>query len=254
MLRRDRPLVHQFLLAVGLGAAALLPAIAGLAQEPDSQEPSHLRSVTQCPSDLNQLTTWLLADLPSYANRVASRSLSLDRPEDRPGLSPPNTVIVAGPPDFTPIDLPRVPTGEALDSAPDAPETSLQQVFFTTLERQYWQNQAVLLQNYHWLFLVQSQDGWHMALLHSSLDIYPAAHRAPTPPQESSDGIVGQAVRLWLRDCRAGAVFPPSAAEYAAPPDVSIPPVETPPLETTPAETTPAETPPDSAPFDSTRP
>ena len=25
----------------------------------------------------------------------------------------------------------------------------------------------------------------------------------PTPPQETSDGIIGQGVQLWLRDCRA---------------------------------------------------
>jgi hypothetical protein len=114
----------------------------------------------------------------------------------------------------------------------------LQQVFFTTLERQYWRNQMVSLQNYHWLFLVQNQDGWYLGLLYSSLGRYPsgdgplspvASQRAPTPPEESSDGIIGQAIRLWLRDCRAGAVFPANAAEDSTFPDSTVPPESIPP-------------------------
>ncbi|WP_196358085.1 hypothetical protein [Nodosilinea nodulosa] len=216
MFRRDRPLVHRFLLILGLGAAALMPFEGGLAAQESSAAPasSYLRPPALCPSDLTQLTARLLADLPSYANRVASRSQSVEQ------LStlPPNTVIVAGQPDFTPLDLAPAPSpAEPGDRAP------LRQIFFTTLERQYWHNQIVSLQNFHWLFLVQSDDGWHMALLYSSLGQYPMDHRAPTPPQESSNGIVGQAVRLWLRDCRAGAIFPADAEEYAVPPDSESP-------------------------------
>jgi hypothetical protein len=28
--------------------------------------------------------------------------------------------------------------------------------------------------------------------------------RPPTPPRESGNGVIGQAVNLWLRDCRLG--------------------------------------------------
>ncbi|MBW4480983.1 MAG: hypothetical protein KME14_00420 [Tildeniella torsiva UHER 1998/13D] len=214
MFYRDRPLARLAALA---GGVALLLALGGAlqAQEPPEPEPSYLRPANPCPSDPQVLATQLLADLPSYANRVSSRNLDLSTNP----LQPVSSILVASAPDLTPLDLAQLsPAGAASDRVPDA---DLQQVFFTTLERQYWQGRPTSLQHHHWLFLTPTQEGWHMALLFSSLGTYPSSgplgsiSRAPTPPQESSDGIVGQAVRLWLRDCRAGAVFPavPAATE-----------------------------------------
>lgn len=208
-------------LFLGLGAVVLASAGSRLQAQPPPAASSYLRPPYRCPSDLQGLTTRLLVDMPSYANRVASRSLSIPL---QPNIPPPNIVVLAGPPDFTPVDLADSPPGEAADRAAASDVTH--QVFFTTLERQYWQDQEVLLQNYHWLFLVQYQDGWYMALMYSTLGRYPSSgpfgtqQRPPTPPQESSDGIVGQAVRLWLRDCRAGAVF---SGEADALPDMPLP-------------------------------
>ncbi len=31
-----------------------------------------------------------------------------------------------------------------------------------------------------------------------------AANQPPTPPSETTDGIIGRGVQQWLRDCRAG--------------------------------------------------
>ncbi len=202
-------------------AAALSPPPA-LGQGPP---PAYLRPSQACPTDVQRLVSELLADLPSYANRVASRNLDLSRrPPD-----PITTVLVVSSPDFTPIDLAELASpgpGQEHDAA-------LEQVFFTTLERQYRQNRVVSLQHHHWLFLTQTPEGWRMALLYSSLGTLPpensAPGRPPTRPQESSDGIVGQAVRLWLRDCRAGAVF--------------LAPAETVPLDT-PSRDSPLDIPP----------
>jgi len=155
-----------------------------------------IRPHNPCPAELEPLVAQLLNDLPTYSNLVASRSLG--HPEER--SSPFGTVLVASQPDFTPL-----PLGET------APRENLHQIFFTTLERQYWQQQAVSLQHYHWLFLVQGDDGWRLSLLYSSLGAYPAGSRGATPPQESSQGLVGQAIALWLRDCRAGAIAFPEA-------------------------------------------
>ncbi|MBD2231962.1 hypothetical protein [Phormidium tenue] len=216
MFYRDRPLVRQAVLAAG---TVLLLALGGdlQAQEPPEPEPNYLRPAEPCPSDPQVLATQLLADLPSYANRVSSRNLDLSTNP----IQPVTTILVASAPDFTPLELSQMsPAGAASDREPDA---GLQQVFFTTLERQYWQGQPTSLQHHHWLFLTPTQDGWHMALLFSSLGTYPSSgplgsgSRPPTPPQESSDGIVGQAVRLWLRDCRAEAVFPPDAEVEISP-------------------------------------
>jgi hypothetical protein len=180
-----------------------LGSTAGIAApSPLGDDPVFLRPVDPCPEEVNRLVSGLLQDLPSYANRVASRSLG--HPAEQ--IHPFGAVLIASQPDFEPLDLSEQAFGAGLDQA-----SAIQQVFFTTLERHYRNNQAVSLQNYHWLFLVRSEDGWRLALLYSSVGAYPAAVRSPTPPEESSDGIVGQAVRLWLRDCRAGAVFLPDA-------------------------------------------
>lgn len=164
----------------------------------DDRAPRFLRPQNACPVHLPSLVDRLLQDLPTYTELVAARSLELRA--DRPSSF--GTVLIASQPDYTPIELEETFYGEVSDS--------VQQVFFTTLERQYWQSQAFSLQNYHWLFLAEAENGWYLSQMYSSLGSYPAeAQDAPSPPQESSDGIVGQAVTLWLRDCRAGAVFPP---------------------------------------------
>lgn len=223
MFHCDRPLVRQAALAAG---TVLLLALGGdlQAQELPEPEANYLRPAAPCPSDPQVLATQLLADLPSYANRVSSRNLDLSTNP----IQPVTTILVASAPDFAPLDLSQLlPDGAASDREPDA---DLQQVFFTTLERQYWQGRPISLQHHHWLFLAPTQDGWHMALLFSSLGPYPSSgslgssSRPPTPPQESSDGIVGQAVRLWLRDCRAEAVFPTDAEVESVFPDPSTTP------------------------------
>lgn len=185
----------------------------------EAGDPVYLRPSEACPAEYENLVTTLLRDLPQYANLVAARSfrLPMNRPAPDtsgattpPTPSPVGTMLIASQPDFEPIDLTDRAFGAGLDPASD-----LRQVFFTTLERQYLSHQVVSLQQFHWLFLVQTEDGWRSVLIYSSLGGDPArplADQRLTPPQESSQGIVGQAVRLWLRDCRAGAVFPPASS------------------------------------------
>jgi hypothetical protein len=146
-----------------------------------------------CPADVETLTNLLIKDIPGYANRVIQRVRKLDRPVY---LS--TYVIIARRPEFKPLPL----TNRQYN--PVLPDTS-QQVFFTTLERRYSQNKVIEAQNYHWLFLARSQDGWRLAMVYTQFGS-PSGDEPPTPPQETSDGVIGQAIRLWLRDCRAGAI------------------------------------------------
>ncbi len=185
-------------------AAAIAPAVA---TEPEAELP-FLRPSMTCPTEVPTLMTGLLRDLPAYANRVARRSI--DKQADGTGFG---TMLVAGRAEFEPLDIDLLVFDEALLS-----EAVVQQVFFTTLERQYITTEAVLLEQYHWLFLTAGTEGWHVALMFSRLAPDESERQPPTPPMESSDGIVGQAVRLWLRDCRAGAVYPiePGASEAGA--------------------------------------
>jgi hypothetical protein len=165
-----------------------------------------IRPAIQCPADLTTLTPLLLRDLPSYANRVSQRAYTNFRTADLPGY-----VILADRPEYAPLSLnpenlnsarsSRYPQGVASPNTEDQPA----QIFFTTLERQYVSGKPVSLQHYHRVFLVETEEGWQLALMFSTIGNYPA-DQPPTPPQDTSQGVIAQAIRLWLRDCRAGSV------------------------------------------------
>ncbi|XHU96236.1 MAG: hypothetical protein JJP05_01920 [cyanobacterium endosymbiont of Rhopalodia gibba] len=148
---------------------------------------------TSCPSDLQRLTELMLKDLPSYANRVIQR----ERLRARPFPSS-LYILVAGRPEFEPLPLTNLQYQPVL-------EDTAQQVFFTTLERQYGEESLVNLENYYWLFLTQTEKGWRSVILFSQLASLNDGG-LPLPPEDASNGPIGQGIRLWLRDCRAGAV------------------------------------------------
>lgn len=154
--------------------------------------PENLQN-SSCPRDLKTLTNLLLKDLPSYTNRVIQRSRKLDRNYDIATY-----ILLAGRPEFKPLPL------KSLQYTPVLPDTS-QQIFFTTLERQYSSDRVIKRQNYHWLFLTQTPDGWRLVLVFTQFGSS-REDEPPNPPQESSNGAIGQAIRLWLRDCRAGEI------------------------------------------------
>ena len=162
---------------------------------------SNLQSATleTCPADVETLTSQLIRDLPSYANRVIQRSRRLNRTVDSFSY-----VLVAGKPEFVPLSL---GPGQYSSAASVADVEPPKQVFITTLERQYLGGKAIESQHYHWLFLTQTPSGWRLALMFSRIGSS-SPGRSPTPPRESSKGVIGQAVTIWLRDCRAGAIRP----------------------------------------------
>jgi hypothetical protein len=150
-----------------------------------------------CPADLPALTTLMLRDLPGYANRVIRRSQSV-------GTSKPSSlyIVVAGRAEFTPLSL---GPGEYSSSNIATVSETPQQVFFTTLERRYTDGKSVEFQQYHWLFLASTKSGWKLVTMYSRIGSS-TKEKPPTPPRESSNGIIGQAVQIWLRDCQDGAV------------------------------------------------
>ncbi|MFK8182762.1 MAG: hypothetical protein AB8B99_05255 [Phormidesmis sp.] len=177
-----------------------------------------LRSPTACPADIETLSALLIRDIPNYTNRVLQRATAVipdykdaddgdtetTETNNRLRREPyrPAFVLVAGRPELEPLDLNQY----AFTTDPTA-GGPLTQLFFTTLSRQYSGNTTNDVQSYHWLFLAESEDGWWLAFMFSQIDDAKTP-RAPTPPRESSSGSVGQAVQLWLRDCRAGAIYP----------------------------------------------
>ena len=143
--------------------------------------------------DIKTLTTGLLQALPGYANRASQRARRLSRSSDVYSY-----VILAGRPEFEPLTL----GPGAYTSKSQPTDAQVQQVFFTTLERQYTKGKAIELQQFHWVFLTKSQSGWRLATMLSQIGGYPA-QKPPTPPKDSSNGIIAQAINAWLRDCQA---------------------------------------------------
>lgn len=231
-------MIGQGLKAVGIASVmlvgcgfAIAPLVEGaIAQEPEptqiqappteaSPRPySPLRPPERCPNDVSLLTALMMRDIPSYTNRVLQRTVAVlpwteaDQLREADGLFVrrpyrPSHVLVAGNENLTPLEL----SDYTLTTEPDA-GGPLSQVFFTTLSRQYVDLQATDVQEYHWLFLVEATDGWRLAFMFSQIENAQVAGIenafSPTPPRESSRSSVGQAVQLWLRDCRANAIKP----------------------------------------------
>ncbi|WP_347339510.1 hypothetical protein [Planktothrix sp. FACHB-1355] len=149
-----------------------------------------------CPADVETLINILLRDLPSYANRVTQRARLRDRSLDVYGY-----FIVAGQAEFSPLTLGPGEYNPTTSQGGD----NIQQVFFTTLQRRYTSKKPVQIQDYHWLFLTKTESGWRLAMMFSMTGPYPAG-RPPTAPRDSSYGVIGQAIEIWLRDCYAGTV------------------------------------------------
>jgi hypothetical protein len=190
-----------------------------------------------CPENLEALIGQMLPDLPGYANRVLRREPTLDQrgaTRESPFLK--IYVITAGNPEFEPLPLgpgrsgtgrptrqenssqsrgdsriaPTLPSlnsesnpesepDSSSSARPQTPNDDPQQVFITTLERQYRGNQVIEIPRYHWLFLTKTTEGWRLALIFSRMGSN-RPNEPLTPPEESSDSFIAEAIRLWLRD------------------------------------------------------
>ncbi len=143
----------------------------------------------QCSTEIQPLIKQLLQDLPSYANRIMQRSRL-------PGINQtPGSVLLAGNPEFEPLPLTTTQTSPTTDHSPEP-----RQVFITTLEREYVSGKAIEIQQFHWLFLTETPHGWQLVIMFSRTGSYPN-RTPPSPPRESSNSAIGQAIRAWLLDC-----------------------------------------------------
>ncbi|ELR99314.1 hypothetical protein [Gloeocapsa sp. PCC 73106] len=141
-----------------------------------------------CGANVDQLTEQLLRDLPNYTNRVIRSAQSLER--DQLQI---RHLILASKPEFEPISLSQTQYRPVFNDSPP-------QVFFTTLERRYINRQPVETQGFHWLFLTETPQGWRFVMLFSSQDTT-NTDQPPSPPRDSNQTAIAQAIRLWLRDC-----------------------------------------------------
>ncbi|WP_317986551.1 hypothetical protein [Nostoc sp. MS1] len=146
---------------------------------------------------LETLITHLLRDLPSYANRASQRGRRLRRSSDIYSY-----MLVAGRPEFQPLSL---KINSSYTDGQKSTASDVEQVFFTTLERQYVGKKIVELEEFHWLFLTKTANSWRFVMMFSQIGSYPL-QQPPSPPRDSSTGSVAQGIKAWLRDCQAGSV------------------------------------------------
>jgi hypothetical protein len=139
--------------------------------------------------NLETLTTHLLRDLPSYANRATQRGRRLQRSSDVYSY-----MLIAGKPEFQPLPLQPIDQNKSTDE-------NIKQVFFTTLSRQYINQTVVELQEFHWLLLAHTQDSWRLVMMFTQTAAYPQQQPA-SPPRDSTNSTVAQGIRTWLRDCQ----------------------------------------------------
>ncbi len=150
----------------------------------------------RCPSTLAGLTPLLIRDLPSYANRATQRSRRSVKDLNY------SSYVLAGQPNLSPIAVTNPEYSPAFAQSPP------QQLFISTLENQFQGQRMTERQRFHWLFLSHSGQGrWHLALMYSRLG-KKAPDSTVLPSLDSSNTPVGEAVNLWLRDCRAGQIKP----------------------------------------------
>ncbi|MDP5018126.1 hypothetical protein FJR11_18000 [Anabaena sp. UHCC 0187] len=144
---------------------------------------------------LETLTTQLMLDLPSYANRSIQRARILKRSVDTFSY-----ILAAGKPEFE-----SLPLNPGINNGNNYETEGVKQVFFTTLERTYIHKKPVELQEFHRLFLTKTNIGWTVVMMFTQDGSYPV--KPPiAPPRNSSNGAIAQGVKLWLRDCQAGSV------------------------------------------------
>lgn len=148
--------------------------------------------IKKCPNNLEFLGNKLVQDIPSYANRVIQKS----RKSSQEIQTIPLYIIIASKPEFEPISLTQ-------NQYQTNTNEEVKQIFFTTLERQYLrENKVIETQNYHWLLLTETSQGWRMIMILSRFGSS-NPNQISSPPKNTTNGIMGQAVKLWFRDCAA---------------------------------------------------
>jgi hypothetical protein len=147
-----------------------------------------------CPVKISDLSELMRRDLPSYANRLFQRQRKM---KDAVYSS----MVAVGEPELDPLQI------KHQEYTPIYPQVKPEQIFISTLERQYNGTSSVELQQFHWLFIAKTRKGWRLVTIYSRLGTRKkGTDNMITPPIESSHTVVGQSVRTWLNDCYLGKI------------------------------------------------
>lgn len=143
------------------------------------------RNSANCSQDLESLIEKLLPELPSYVNRLSRRFYAQENQSTLP------TLIIAGHPEFIPLPL----TNSTLGISGDP-----HQVFMTVLMREYQGNKIAEYQEYYWLFFEIRENHWQLLKVFSISG--KPSREDPRKLRENHQGIVAEAIRLWLKNCQ----------------------------------------------------
>ncbi|MGB2924498.1 MAG: hypothetical protein WBB82_04300 [Limnothrix sp.] len=156
-------------------------------------EMSQAIAAPMCNTEMTEIATQMIEDLPSYGNRVIQRARKLDRVEDLYSY-----ILITALPEFQPLPL----TNHQYQ--PTVADTT-EQIFFTALSKQYIDDLPVTYENYYWVLVTRTNYGWEVVHVLSSVGDARFTGILP-PPLDSTRGVVGQATKLWFRDYNAKCV------------------------------------------------
>jgi hypothetical protein len=115
-----------------------------------------------CPAKLSSLAELLVRDLPSYGNRISQqRRKRTDRVY--------SSIVTASAPELQPLPI------VSREYPAQFPQAAPTQVFISTLENQYTGNRSAQIQQFHWLFLAQTRQGWRLANIYTRTGGFPLA-------------------------------------------------------------------------------
>lgn len=153
------------------------------------------KSDRQCPQELVDLANLMTSNISNYGNRVIQKSSVYSHKLD----FLPTYIVTASEAEIKAV------SGNRFTSATNDIPDNVPQIFFTTLERQYPNKQRMIeAQNYHWLILTQTDSGWKLVMALTRFG-YPQGDKwVISPPRDTTNSVIGQAVNLWLKDCQYG--------------------------------------------------
>lgn len=149
----------------------------------------------QCEGDWEEVAKSIMKNIPNYSNRVIQRGSIFSHSLN----FLPTYIITVNQGKTTPSDF-------DLTSFPPIkyqPKEEIKQLFFSTKERQYSNSQQIIeTENFHWLIFTDTPEGWRLVMAMTRFG-YPSPQGFITsPPKDTTNGVIGQAVNLWLRDCQ----------------------------------------------------
>ena len=191
-------ILGQFNLWITIAIAVLTPI--NFNQSTIAQQVVKEQNDRQCPNDIKVLADLLTRDISDYGNRVIQKSSMYSHKLD----FLPIYIVTSTQAELEPLSIGSLDESSLQKTNEN---DNIQQIFFTSLERQYSNSQTIIeAENYHWLILTYNNQQWQLVQSFTRFG-YPRGDKTVVSPiRDSTSGVIGQAVKIWLKDCQAGSL------------------------------------------------